>query len=92
MRTWPPRPEWLSADTHAAPWTLPIELTIDTTRVQAKLIEAGAECERLAATGEVGRHVEAARDVVIRAWNMVDATLSESDEEDEYGRGRDDVR
>jgi hypothetical protein len=50
--------------------------------MRARLIDAERQRERLEATGEVDDLVEAARDAVIRAWNMIDATLSEAEHDD----------
>ena len=64
-------------------WTFPIELKIHTLEMRTKLREAEEEFERLEETGEVDDFVEAARDAVIDAWNMIDATLTEADDEDD---------
>jgi hypothetical protein len=61
-------------------WTFQIELRIHRAQMRARLMEAERELERLEATGEVDDVVEAARDVVIEAWNVLDATLSEDDD------------
>jgi len=64
-------------------WTFRVELRIHTLQMRARLREAERELERLEDTGEVDDVVEAARDAVIRAWNVIDATLS--DDEDQVG-------
>jgi len=62
-------------------WTFPIELRIHTAQMRATLVEAERELERLEATGELNDVVEAARDPVIRAWNVLDATLSDNEDD-----------
>jgi hypothetical protein len=57
-------------------WMFPIELKIDIANKRAELIEAQRELKRLEGTGEADAVVEAARDAVIRAWNVLDGTLS----------------
>ena len=63
-------------------WTFPLELRTHTLEMRQKLREAEDELERLEATHEVDSVVEAARDAVTEAWNVVDGTLSEDDEDD----------
>ncbi|MCA1679968.1 MAG: WD40 repeat domain-containing protein [Actinobacteria bacterium] len=62
-------------------WTFRVELRIHTLKMRAKLIEAERELERLENTGEVDDVVEAARDAVIEAWNVLDATLSDAEDD-----------
>ncbi|MGI9097663.1 MAG: hypothetical protein ACR2H2_04075 [Solirubrobacteraceae bacterium] len=62
-------------------WTFRIELRTHTAQMRARLIDAERELERLEETGEVDDVVEVARDAVIEAWNVLDATLGD-DEDD----------
>ncbi|MEJ7785993.1 MAG: hypothetical protein WKF96_14400 [Solirubrobacteraceae bacterium] len=60
-------------------WTFPVELRTHKLEMRRKLREAEEELERLEATHELDDVVEAARDPVIRAWIMIDVTLSDDD-------------